>query len=509
MKNACLRDSGSEAMTNSPSTAEPSVNRPLETYQIVGRILGPAVFVAMLATDQWQDVMNPQAWRAAAVGLWMAIWWATEAIPVPVTAFLPLVIFEPLGITTIRDAAAPYANPVIYLFLGGFMMALALERWNLHRRIALAILDRTGTDGRRLIGGFMLVCAMLSMWMTNTSTTMMLLPIVLSVIAVVRENIPELSEKSQTDFQIAMLLGLAYSASIGGLATLVGTPPNALLIGYLAENYGIEISFAQWMRVGIPVTLVMLPIAWIALTRFLHPVNIPASDAVNNHLRELREEMGPITTPERRVAVIFALVITSWMLRRPLTEFLGISGVSDAGIVMTAGVLLFMIPSGNPAQPQLMTWQYATRLPWGVLILFGGGLSLAAAVSNTGLALWLGESLAPLNAWGIAVLVVAAVALVIFLTELTSNLATTATLLPVMGAIAIQAGIPPIFLTVPITIAASCAFMLPVATPPNAIVFATGQLTIPQMVRAGLFLNLTGIVIVTIIALYVAPNALV
>jgi len=509
LKNACLRDPGSEAMSTSPGTAEPSVNRPLETYQIVGRILGPAVFVVMLATDQWQDAMNPQAWRAAAVGLWMAIWWATEAIPVPVTAFLPLVIFEPLGITTIRDAAAPYANPVIYLFLGGFMMALALERWNLHRRIALAILDRTGTDGRRLIGGFMLVCAMLSMWMTNTSTTMMLLPIVLSVIAVVRENLPDLSEKSHSDFQIAMLLGLAYSASIGGLATLVGTPPNALLIGYLAENYGIEISFAQWMRVGIPVTLVMLPIAWIALTRFLHPVNIPASDAVNNHLRELREEMGPITTPERRVAVIFALVITSWMLRRPLTEFLGISGVSDAGIVMTAGVLLFMIPSGNPAQPQLMTWQYATRLPWGVLILFGGGLSLAAAVSNTGLALWLGESLAPLNAWGIAVLVVAAVALVIFLTELTSNLATTATLLPVMGAIAIQAGIPPIFLTVPITIAASCAFMLPVATPPNAIVFATGQLTIPQMVRAGLFLNLTGIVIVTIIALYVAPNALV
>ena len=484
------------------------MSQPLETYQIVGRILGPAVFAVMLATDQWQDAMNPQAWRAAAVGMWMAIWWATEAIPVPVTAFLPLVIFEPLGITTIRDAAAPYANPVIYLFLGGFLMALALERWNLHRRIALAILDRTGTDGRRLIGGFMFVCAMLSMWMTNTSTTMMLLPIVLSVIAVVRENIPELSEKSQTDFQIAMLLGLAYSASIGGLATLVGTPPNALLIGYLAENYGIEISFAQWMRVGIPVTMVMLPIAWIALTRFLHPVNIPASDAVNDHLRELREEMGPITTPERRVAVIFALVITSWMLRRPLTEFFGISGVSDAGIVMTAGVLLFMLPSGNPAQPQLMTWQYATRLPWGVLILFGGGLSLAAAVSNTGLALWLGESLAPLNAWGIAVLVVAAVALVIFLTELTSNLATTATLLPVMGAIAIQAGVPPIFLTVPITIAASCAFMLPVATPPNAIVFATGEITIPQMVRAGLFLNLTGIVIVTIIALYLAPNAL-
>jgi sodium-dependent dicarboxylate transporter 2/3/5 len=490
-------------------TTAPSVDRSPDTYQVVGRVLGPAVFVVMLAANQWQDAMDPQAWRAAAVGLWMAIWWATEAIPVPVTAFLPIVVFEPLGIASIRDAAAPYANPIIYLFLGGFLMALALERWNLHRRIALAILDRTGTDGRRLIGGFMFVCAGLSMWMTNTSTTMMLLPIVLSVIAVIHDNVPDLSEKNRNNFRIAMLLGLAYSASIGGLATLVGTPPNALLIGYLAENYGLEISFARWMTVGIPVTLVMLPIAWIVLTRLMYPVNVPASDAVKEHLHELREEMGPMTTPEKRVAVIFVLVILSWMLGRPLAEFIGIKGVTDPGIVMTAAVLLFMMPSGSKSQAQLMTWHDARRLPWGVLILFGGGLSLAAAVSNTGLALWLGESLAPLNAWGLAVLVVASVALVIFLTELTSNLATTATLLPVMGAIAVQAGLPPLLLTVPITIAASCAFMLPVATPPNAIVFATGAITIPQMVRAGFALNLIGIVVVTIIALYVAPNALV
>jgi len=463
----------------------------------------------MLAMEPLQNAMDPLAWRAASVGLWMAIWWATEAIPVAVTAFLPLVIFDPLGIATLRDAAAPYANPIIFLFLGGFLMALALERWNLHRRIALAILDKTGTDGRRLIGGFMFVCAMLSMWMTNTSTTMMLLPIVLSVIAVVRDNVSDLSEKSRSDFQIAMLLGLAYSASIGGLATLVGTPPNALLIGYLADNYDIEISFARWMTVGIPVTLVMLPIAWLLLTRYLYQINVPASEAVNRHLHALREELGPMTTPEKRVAVMFVLVVLSWMLRRPLTEFLGLTGISDAGIVMTAGVLFFVLPSGNSEQPRLMTWENALRLPWGVLILFGGGLSLAAAVSNTGLALWLGESLAPLNAFGLAVLVIAAVALVIFLTELTSNLATTATLLPVMGAIAVQAGLPPLMLTVPITIAASCAFMLPVATPPNAIVFATGQVTIPQMVRAGIALNLIGIVVVTIIALYVAPNALV
>ena len=484
------------------------VNRPVETYQIVGRILGPAIFVVMLLADQWQGVMSTEAWRTAAVGLWMAVWWATEAIPVPVTAFLPLVVFEPLGITSIRDAAAPYANPTIFLFMGGFMMALALERWNLHRRIALAVVANTGTDGRRLIGGFMFVCAILSMWMTNTSTTMMLLPIVLSVTAVVRDNVPDVSDKTRQDFQIAMLLGLAYSASIGGLATLIGTPPNALLMGFMAENYGIEISFARWMLVGIPVSLVMLPIAWILLTKYLFPCNIPASQAVKDHLHGLRQELGEMSTPERRVAIIFACLIMSWMLRRPITDWLGLSGVSDTGIVMTAALLLFMLPSGDAKQPRLMTWEDVTRLPWGVLILFGGGLSLAAAVSGSGLALWLGELLAPLNAWGTAVLVVASVAMVIFLTELTSNLATTATLLPVMGAIAIQAGVPPIVLTVPITIAASCAFMLPVATPPNAIVFSTGAISIPQMVRAGIFLNLIGIVIVSIAALVLAPGLL-
>ena len=462
----------------------------------------------MLLADQWQDAMHTEAWRVAAVGLWMAIWWATEAIPVPVTALLPLVLFEPLGISTIRVTAAPYANPTIFLFMGGFMMALALERWNLHRRIALAVIDNAGTDGRRLIGGFMLVCAVLSMWMTNTSTTVMLLPIVLSVAVVIRENVTDLSEKNRKDFEIAMLLGLAYSASIGGLATLIGTPPNALLMGFMAENYDIEISFARWMLVGIPVSFIMLPIAWFALTRFLFPCHVPASEAVRKYLHELREELGEMSSAERRVATIFALLVLSWMFRRPVSEWLGISGVSDAGIVMTAAIVLFILPSGDVTQPRLMTWEDVTRLPWGVLILFGGGLSLAAAVSGSGLALWLGEQLAPLNAWGTAVLVVASVALVIFLTELTSNLATTATLLPVMGAIAVQAGVPPIVLTVPITIAASCAFMLPVATPPNAIVFSTGAISIPQMVRAGVFLNLIGIVIVSTVALVLAPRLL-
>lgn len=479
-----------------------------KTYQRVGLILGPALFALMFLLEGLQTTMPPEAWRVAAVALWMAIWWSTEAIPVPVTAFLPIVLFEPLGITSLRDAAAPYANPTIYLYLGGFVMALAIERWNLHRRISLAILDRTGTDGRRLIGGFMFVSALLSMWMSNTATTMMLLPILMSVIGVMRENVTGVDSKMMGNFQVVMLLGVAYAASIGGLSTLVGTPPNALLIAYLADNYDIEISFARWMAVGVPVSFVMLPIAWLLLTRYVFPVDIKSSPAVDAHLHELREELGPMSVAEKRVAVVFSIVVFCWMFRRPVTELLGITGVSDTGIVMTAAVLMFMMPSGNATQPQILNWNDAGRLPWGVLILFGGGLSLAGGVSNSGLALWMGESLAPLNAFGTAVLVVAAVTLVIYLTELTSNLATTATLLPVMGAIAIQAGVPVIVLTVPITIAASCAFMLPVATPPNAIVFATGQISIPQMIRAGFFLNLIGIVLVSIVSLYVAPELL-
>lgn len=493
-------------MSAAGGTRDDSTGTP--TYQIVGRVLGPLVFLLMLFFENSQTAMELDAWRVAAIGMWMAVWWSTEAIPVPVTAFLPLVLFEPLGIFSLREAAAPYANPTIYLYLGGFMMALAIERWNLHRRISLAILDRTGTNGRRLVGGFMFVSAALSMWMTNTSTTMMLLPIVISVVAVMRDNVTGVDSATMRNFNVVMLLGIAYGASIGGLATLVGTPPNALLIAFMADNYDLEISFARWMAVGIPITCILLPLAWLVLTRFVFPINLPANAAVDEHLRDLKQELGPMSAAERRVAVVFGTVIFCWMFRRPLTGFFDISGVSDAGIVMTAAVLLFLLPSSHRSQRQLLVWEDATRLPWGVLVLFGGGLSLASAVSSSGLALWLGQSLAPLNAYGTAVLVIAAVALVIYLTELTSNLATTATLLPVMAAIAVQAGVPPIVLTVPITIAASCAFMLPVATPPNAIVFSTGELSIPQMVRAGFFLNLVGIVLVSIVSIWVAPELL-
>ncbi|WP_417318759.1 SLC13 family permease [Emcibacter sp.] len=488
---------------------QPSVTTETRSrYQDIGLVLGPALFATMMLFANEQEVMEPIAWKTAAVGMWMAAWWATEALPVAVTAFLPLVIFAPLGIAPLKEAASHYANPIIYLYLGGFLMALAVERWNLHRRIALTILSFTGTDGKRLIGGFMLSCALLSMWMTNTSTTMMLLPIALSVVTVIADNLPDLSARDRKNFQAAMLLGLAYSATIGGLATLVGTPPNALLAAFLSENYGYEISFARWMVVGVPVSILMLPVTWFLLTNFLFPVNIPASENTREHLKKLRKDMGPMSVAEKRVALLFALVILAWLLRRPLVSFWGLDSLSDPGIVMTAAMVLFLLPSGDKRQPQLMTWHEANRLPWSVLLLFGGGLSLAAAVAGSGLAQWLGQSLAPLGTFGTPVLVLASCALVIFLTELTSNLATTATLLPVMGAIAVEAGIDPLILCVPITLAASCAFMLPVATPPNAIVFASGFLKISQMARAGSWINLIGTVVLVIVSLFLVPLVL-
>jgi sodium-dependent dicarboxylate transporter 2/3/5 len=478
-----------------------------QRYQDVGIYLGPAVTIVMLLIGP-QGGLSDAAWRTAALGLWMAIWWATEARPVGVTAFIPLIFFAPMGITTLHKAAAPYANPILCLYLGGFLLALAMQRWELHKRIALTLLTVSGTNGRSLVGGFMVTAALLSMWMTNTSTTMMLLPIVISVIAVIAETVTEIDEKERKNFEICLLLGTAFGATIGGVATLVGTPPNAFLAAFLTDNYGIEISFARWMLVGVPVTIIMLPLCWLALTRLVYPISFETSVETQDHLKHLKKALGPASSAEWRIGIVFSCVVIGWMTRPWLTKYLPIEGLSDPGIVMIAAFLLFLIPSGGKNTLRLLNWRQTKELPWEILILFGGGLSLAASVSETGLAHWLGTSLVPLGALGIAAIVVGAVILVIFLTELTSNLATTATLLPVLAALALELGVSPVTLTVPVALAASCAFMLPVATPPNAIVFGSGRLTIPQMAKAGLVMNLVGIVLLSLVALFLAPAVL-
>ena len=476
-------------------------------HQYVGLILGPALMLIMLFADA-PEGLNDTAWATAAVGIMMAVWWATEAVPIAVSALLPIVAFPILGIASIEDTTAPYANKVIFLFLGGFILAFAMQRWNLHRRIALNVLQIAGGSGRSLIGGFMLASALISMWVMNTSTTMMLLPIAVSIITVIHATVDSLDSKGKEDFQCALLLGVAYGATIGGISTLVGTAPNGIFNGFMKDNYGTEIAFAKWMLVGVPVSAVMLPLAWVALTRFVFKVEFTTSAEGKAELRRMKEEMGPISVPEIRVAIVFALMASAWITRPLLVKYLGLSALDDSLIAIAGAILLFLIASGNSSDPLLLRWKYAERLPWGVLLLFGGGLTLAGAVRRTGLADWLGQNLHVIGDLPLLVIIVIVAVLIIFLTELTSNIATTATFLPVVGAIAVSAGYDPVALLVPVTLAASCAFMLPVATPPNAIVFGSGMLTVPKMARAGFVLNLFSIAIVSAAAYKIAPIVL-
>ena len=471
----------------------------------VGLWAGPLALFLMLLTSSFQETMSREAWLVAGVGFWMATWWSTEAIPVAATAFIPLVAFPLLQVMPVRAVAQSYAHPTIFLFMGAFVLALAVEKWSLHRRIALTVLSRTGTDGRKLILGFMVASALLSMWMTNTSTAMMLLPIAASVAATVAEKAVGVSVEEKRRFQVALLLALAYATTIGGMSTIIGTPPNVMLAGFIEETYGLQIAFFDWMLIGLPLALVLLPLGWVVLTRVVFRVDIPASPEATNVISGMRREMGAMKSSERRVGLLFLSVVLLWMSRKWLNKVSGFEGLSDAGIVMAAALLLFVIPSKRGYATRLMEWEDVARLPWGVLILFGGGLALAAQVSSSGLAVWLGESLLPVANLGTLVLIVAAAGLVVFLTELTSNLATTATFLPVIAAIAAQSGIEPLILCVPVTLAASCAFMLPVATPPNAIVFSSGVLTIPEMVRAGFVMNLVALMVLTLLATLAVP----
>ncbi len=477
------------------------------THQTVGLFLGPALSLLMILAGGPAE-LSDAGWNTAAIGVLMAVWWATEAVPIAVTALLPLVCFPLLGIASIQDTAAPYANKVIYLFLGGFIVAFAMQRWNLHRRIALTVLQHAGGNGRSLVGGFMLASAVISMWVMNTSTTMMLLPIAVSIITVIHKTVGGLDDNAKQSFQYSLLLGVAYGATIGGMATLVGTAPNALLAAFMAESYGTEIDFSSWMLVGLPLSAMMLPLAWLTLTRWVFKVDFETSAESRAVLDKMKNDLGRITVPEIRVATVFTLMALAWVFRPMLVKFTGLSALDDSGIAMAGAILLFLIPSGEKSDPLLMRWQYAEQLPWSVLILFGGGLTLASAVARTGLAEWLGGNLQAVGMLPLAVIVVIAATMIIFLTELTSNIATTATFLPVVGAIAIESGFDPIVLTVPVTFAASCAFMLPVATPPNAIVFGSGMLTIPKMARAGMMLNIVGIILVSSVALFLAPRFL-
>ena len=478
-----------------------------DIHQRIGLFLGPFMAVGMTFMDI-PEGMSAVAFKVAIMGILMAIWWATEAVPIAVTAMLPLVLFPLFGVSSIQDAATPFANKVIYLFLGGFIVAFAMQRWNLHKRIALTILQYVGGDGKSLVAGFMFVSAALSMWVMNTSTTMMLLPIAISVITVINSTNKHISDRESEDFQYSILLGIAYASTIGGMSTLVGTAPNAMMAAFLFETYEIQVNFSEWMLIGVPLSFVMVPLAWLSLTKWVFHVNFKTNHSGQESLRIMKNDLGVISKPEIRVGIVFLLMALAWILRPLLIKISFLSDLDDSSIAMAGAILLFIIPSGDKKDPLLLRWEHLSSLPWSILILFGGGLSLATAVSNSGLAEWIGSNLSSVGSLPLPLLVMSIAMMIIFLTELTSNIATTATFLPVIGAIAIEMGINPIILAAPVTLAASCAFMLPVATPPNAIVFGSGLLRIPRMIRAGIALNIIGIIIVTTLSITLVPYIL-
>jgi len=476
----------------------------MQVYKKKGFLAGLAVFIAILVLPV-PEGLNQNAWLVAAVVSLMAIWWATEAIPVPVTALLPLALFPLSGVTSFKEAAMPYANPNIYLFLGGFMLALAIERSGLHKRMALHMIIAAGSSGTRLIGGFMLVAALISMFVMNTSTTLMLLPIGLAVCSVISNTIPGLTDKEINYFDTSLMLGIAYAATIGGMSTLVGTAPNIVFSAFMQETYGVEISMIDWMTLGVPLAIVMLLSAWVVLTKYVFPTTFITSDETKLYLKNMLSEQGPLSKDEIKISIIFGLTALAWMLRTILDNYQMFAGLTDAGIAIISAILLFMIPSST-SKGELLDWSDSNKLPWGLLILFGGGLSIAAQINSSGLGIWIGEGLSILSTVPPIFLILAVAALIIFLTEVTSNVATTSTFLPVFGAVALGIGVLPVSLTVPVCLAASCAFMLPVATPPNAIVYGSGKFTIATMMKAGFVLNIIGIFVVTIFAYYLAPN---
>ncbi len=470
--------------------AESSQSRGAILAAWIGLILGPLLLLACILTDP-PGGLSEKAWLTVGLAALMAVWWSTEAIPIPATSLLPILLIPLLDIDTLAKATAPYANPTIFLFLGGFLLGLAMQRWNLHKRIALATLLAVGNQPSRQIAGFMIATAFISMWVSNTATSIMMLPIGLSVIGLL---IAGSEEKEGERFAVALLLGIAYSASVGGIATLIGTPPNALLAAFMRENYDVQIGFGQWMLLGLPLSIGMLVFIWWSLTR--GGFRLAGGDS-RGLLEKEMAALGPMSRAEKMVAVVFVLAAAAWIFQPLLADY--IDGVNDTSIAMAAAIALFLIPVDLHKRVFLMDWEQANKAPWGVLLLFGGGLSLAGVIGASGLAEWIASSLGAFDALPLLAMIALVVTVIIFLTEISSNTATAAAFLPLLGALAVAQGLSPEMLAIPAAVAASCAFMMPVATPPNAIVFGTGQLPIQAMIKAGFVLNLFGVLLVSLL----------
>tara|TARA_B110000444_G_scaffold54043_1_gene50105 strand:+ start:225 stop:1664 length:1440 start_codon:yes stop_codon:yes gene_type:complete len=465
----------------------------------IGLLLGPLSFLLIRFFFE-PEGLNPAANGVLAATAWIAIWWITEAIPIEVTALLPIVLFPLIGALDLKETGAAYGHKFIFLFIGGFILAIAIEKWQLHKRIAVHILKIVGTSLTNIMLGFMLSTALLSMWISNTATTVMMLPIGMAVIDQLKSKSSELGS---SQFGKALMLSIAYSASIGGMATLIGTPPNLIFAGVVQELYGIEITFFQWFSFGLPISLVLLFVCWYYLGRLAFPLKDLKLPGGKEIIMKQVKELGPMSREEKLVLMVFIATALAWICRSFLLKQF-IPAIDDTIIAVIAAITLFIIPSTDKGKA-LLNWQDAVKLPWGILILFGGGIALAIGFETSGLAFWLGNQLSSLKGIHLFLLILATVTAVNFLTEITSNLATTAILLPVLATLALVMDVHPFLLLASATVAASCAFMLPVATAPNALVFGSGYIKMTDMIQKGVWLNIISIIILTLTIYFFLP----
>lgn len=462
----------------------------------LGLLLGPIVFFLFILFRPFPE-LSDEGFMVLASTIWIAIWWVTEALPIPVTSLLPVILFPMTGALSIGETTSAYGHKMVFLYIGGFILAMAIEKWGLHRRIALNVIKLVGVSQRGVVLGFMLATAFLSMWISNTATSVMMLPIGMAIVVQLKTTMKDLKE----DFGKALMLGVAYSASIGGLSTLIGTPPNLVMAGVVEQYYGQELVFAEWFFMVFPISVLLLTISWVYLTHVAFKVS-NVRQANRSEINQQLRELGAITFEEKRVLVVFCLTAFLWISRSFLFADL-IPGLDDTVIAVMSAVALFIIK--NKKEGYLMTWKAAVKIPWGIVLLFGGGLAIAEGFKSSGLANWIGENLTSMEGSHTAVILTGIVASVNFMTEITSNVATTSMILPVIAPLADAIGVNPLLLMTGATLAASCAFMLPVATPPNAVVFGSGYLKISDMIRTGLILNIISIVIISAYLYWILP----
>lgn len=467
----------------------------------IGFLLGPLLFILIFFFFE-PEGLSPQARAILASTAWIAVWWITEAIPIAITALLPIVLFPLTGGLDLETTTSAFGHKYVFLYMGGFIIAIAIEKWNLHRRIALNIINFIGSDIKKIILGFMVATAFLSMWISNTATSVMMLPIGIAIITQLKDN-PNTVEDENQLFGKALMLAIAYSASIGGIATLIGTPPNLVLAGVVLDTYDYEITFLQWFMFGFPISVVLLFISWKYLTSFAFKFQQKEFPGGKEEIKRLLKTLGRISYEEKMVAFVFGTTAFFWITRSLLFDKL-IPKLDDTIIAVVFAIVLFLIPAKNKKE-QLMGWEDAVKLPWGIILLFGGGMALANGFESSGLAQWIGGQMTTFAGMTTIVLILLLITAVNFLTEITSNLATTAMLLPVLAPMAVTVDIHPFVLMVAAAVAASCAFMLPVATPPNAVVFGSGYLRIPDMVSKGFIMNIISIIILTLFVYFVLP----